>query len=116
MYINDKKIKHIDLETDLDELDLMYKDGAIGTHELYKHFGLYISYEEADELWGNYSEDIWHVSFETFPKENVKQDITYASYLFIQLYLYKNNVVTNDGASEYLEDALAYVGFIKKNG
>lgn len=112
--INRRKKKNGIEGTDINpnEIELMYKDGSIGVHDLYRQFGFCISYEKADELWGDYFEDIWHVSFKTFPKDKVKRNKKYAAFLFVQLYLYENNVVTNDETAEYLKDALTYAGFI----
>ena len=39
------------------ELRLINKDGAIGVHDLYEHFGVSISYEKADLLWSNFSQN-----------------------------------------------------------
>lgn len=78
-----------------DKLELVYKEGAIGVHDLFKQHGLSISYKEADMLWCDYSEDIFKVSCRQFPTEEIVLFKDYAQKLFVSLYLYNKKIITS---------------------
>lgn len=94
-----EKVKKADAEilgtpVNPDELDLLYKAGAVGVHDLYEFFGLSISYEKADKLWGDFSQDVRYVSHDTFP-ENIFLDKERTTLLFMELYLYEQKMLKN---------------------
>lgn len=78
-----------------DELELIYKEGAVGVHDLFKQHGLSISYKAADMLWCDYSQDIFKVSCKPFPTKEIVLFKDYAQKLFVSLYLYDKKIITS---------------------
>lgn len=101
------KITHLGEDVSIDEVSVFDKETAQKVHDLFKHFGIPISYEEADNLWSEYSQEIEKASYSQFPDIQIVSSVEEleeqrAKY-FAALYLFREKIIFNMDQSNELD-------------